>query len=58
MVLDKTEEFDDVIETAKLEGATFFDDEEELLCVRFPGRPQELYSVSALRRSLFSGTSA
>ena len=52
IVLDKTEDADDVIETAKCKGATYFDGEESLICARFPGRPQELYSENAIRRSL------
>ena len=54
IVVDKNDDADYVIETAKLEGATYFDGEEELLCLRFPGRHQELYSETALRRSLSS----
>jgi hypothetical protein len=54
LVLDKTEDADEVIETAKCEGAIYFDGEKELLCVKFPGRPQELYSETAIRRSLSS----
>lgn len=31
----------------------FYDDgEDRLVCVRFPGRPQELYTQEALRRSM------
>lgn len=56
IVVDKNDDAYDVIETAKVLGATYFDGEEELLCVRFPGRPQELYSEMAVIRSLYSNS--
>ncbi len=38
---------DDAIENK----ATFFDGEENLMCVRFPGRPQEVYTERAIGRT-------
>jgi len=46
--MDDTEAF---IEEAIENEATYFDGEDTLLCVRFPGRPQELYTERALERS-------
>ena len=44
---------DDAIEIARDEGATFEDaGDEEVFVVELPGRPQEVYTESALRRSL------
>lgn len=54
LVLDGTETADDVIERAHEDEATFFDGEDECLCLRFPGRPQELYTELAVRLSLSS----
>jgi hypothetical protein len=54
IVLDGFEDADDVITKAQESEATFTDpgDGEELLCLRFPGRPQEVYTADALRRAL------
>jgi len=38
--------------------ATYFDGEDTNYCVRFPDRPQELYTEEALRRSGFPTTAA
>ncbi len=44
---------DEIVGVARKEGATFDDDgDEEVFVVEFPGRPQEVYTESALRRSL------
>lgn len=31
--------------------ATYFDGEDTCVCVRFPGRPQELYTENAIERT-------
>jgi hypothetical protein len=54
LVLDGNEKADDVIERAYEDEAIFFDGESECLCLRFQGRPQELYTESAVIRSLGS----
>lgn len=43
---------DQVIQYAEENEATYFDGEDNCFVVQFPGRPVELYTESALRRSL------
>lgn len=52
LVIEGTEPFEEVIMGAYDAEATFNDGEDECLIVQFPGRPQELYTEEALRRSL------
>lgn len=52
LVLEGTENADDVIERAHRDEATFFDGEDVCLVLRFPDRPQELYTEQSLRGSL------
>ena len=52
LVLTGNENPERVIEFAHESEATYFDGEDDLICVRLPNRPQELYTVAALKRSL------
>src|ERR1700743_2694315 len=52
LVIDGTEDADEVIERAHADEATYNDGEDVCLVIRFPDRPQELYTEDALRRSL------
>lgn len=52
VVIEGTESFDDVAEKCTLDEATHDDGEDICFVVRFPGRPQELYTAQGLRRSL------
>lgn len=52
LVIDGTEDAEEVIERAHRDEATFFDGEDICLCIRFPDRPQELYTEDAVRLSL------
>ncbi len=62
LVLDGIENADEVIEKAIVDEATMPDVESGdpewegklLYCLRFPSRPQELYTEIALRRSLLT----
>lgn len=51
LALDGTETPDQVITRAHDDEATYFDGEDVCLVLRFPNRPQELYTESAVRRS-------
>lgn len=51
LVLNGTEDPEDVIEQAEFTGATYEEDG-TVYCVRFPGRPQELYTRNSLTGSL------
>lgn len=51
LVLDGTETPNEVITRAHDDEATFDDGEDVCLVLRFPSRPQELYTESAVRRS-------
>jgi hypothetical protein len=52
VVIDGTETFDEVETKCSADEALFFDGEEYCMVVQFPGRPMELYTGEALRRSL------
>lgn len=52
IIIKEDDTADDIINLAIENDATFFDGEDLCYCVRFPDRPQELYTASALRRSL------
>lgn len=53
--LEGGEVFEEVVMMAYDCGATYDDGEDECFVIEFPGRPQELYSEEALRRSLVPG---
>jgi len=42
----------DLLEEAWEKECTYHDGEEELICARFPNRPQEVYTESAFTRSI------
>ena len=50
--IEGTETADDVIILAIESKAVYDDGEDELLCIQFPDRPQELYTQAALIRGL------
>ena len=50
--LEGGESYDEVAEFAYECEATYDDGEDECFVIEFPGRPQELYTADALRRSL------
>lgn len=52
LVLTGNEDPDLAIDQAYEDEAIFNDGEDDLVVVRFPGRPQEVYTQDALRRSL------
>lgn len=52
LVLDGTEDFKAAIAAAHVAEAVYDDGEDECLVIRFPDRPQELYTEEALQRSL------
>jgi hypothetical protein len=52
VVIDGTELAAAVIYKAHESEATYDDGEDVLLCIQFPDRPMELYTVDALTRSL------
>lgn len=52
VVLEGTETPDEAVWAIAEAEATYWDGEDDLCCVRFPDRPQELYTEEALRRSL------
>ena len=53
ITLEGNEAPDDVIEKALDAGATFQEEPgEDCYILQFPGRPKELYTESAIRRSL------
>lgn len=52
IVLEGNETPDEVIERAWYAEALFDDGEDECYVIQFPGRPPELYTEDALRRSL------
>lgn len=52
VVIEGTETFEEVEEKCSVSDALYFDGEEYCMVVQFPGRPQELYTGEALRRSL------
>jgi len=54
IAVDGTEKADDIIERCIRDEATYDDGEDVLMCVQFPGRPQELYTQAAVIRSLAS----
>lgn len=47
LVLDGTESGSDVIERAYRDEAIYREDDEDCFVVRFPGRPQEIYTETA-----------
>ncbi len=53
VVLDGTEDPDDVLDQAIAAGAVYEEHDEsgteDQLCLRFPGRPQELFTERAMR---------
>lgn len=53
LVLDGTERPIDVYDRAMKDGAWFWEpgEDEASLVLRYPGRPQELYTVEAIKRS-------
>lgn len=58
VVLFGGETFEEVTARCRLDEAIFDDGEDECYVLRFPGRPQELYTAQALRRSLPSQSDA
>lgn len=52
LVLDGTEDAYAVIAAAWVAEAVYNDGEDDCLVLRFPDRPQELYTEQAVRRSL------
>lgn len=44
--------FEGVESAARASAATYHDGEDECLVLRFPGRPPELYTVEAAKRSI------
>lgn len=52
VVLEGTETPDEAVWAVENAEAIYWDGEDDLCCVRFPDRPQELYTEEALRRSL------
>ena len=50
--LDGTETAQQIIDRAHRDEAVYFDGEDYCLVLQFPGRPQELYTETAVRRSM------
>lgn len=52
LVIEGTEDADEVIARARRDECVYFDDEEDCLVIEFPDRFPELYTETALRGSL------
>lgn len=52
LVLEGTEDAQAVMDKAYEDECVYFDGEDDCFVVRFPDRPQELYTETALRGSL------
>lgn len=51
VVIEPGDTAEAVIQAAFDNEAVYLEEDEYYPCVRFPGRPQEIYTVEALRRS-------
>lgn len=52
VVIEDGDTFASVMQHHDITDCFYDDGNEWVICVRFPGRPQELYTEDALRRSL------
>lgn len=58
VVIEPGDTAEAVIQAAFDTDAVYLEEGEYCPCVRFPDRPQEIYTVEALRRSGFPGVGA